>query len=248
MRTIDNLVLLAHAAYDFRTRPEADAFLYGIKVSRKPESWLLVTSAIDIRRLGQPLKSKLFSAIERGDAEAVQELMENGLTPNVRAPNGLTALQTAALKGQAQIAFVLISHGAKANLTTNNGLNDTALHLSAESFSPESQKLASELIKADADIDAFNSKGQTPLMIALEKDNLPLALHLLNNGAKLDYSDENGNTARSIFISKFDGIVSDPLIDKFQEKIVSYDALQEDRKTKNIKSLNATPYPSPYKN
>lgn len=242
MGKIDNLVLLAHAAYDFHSVPEAEAFLYGVKVSRKPESWLLITNTIDIRKLGQPLKSKLFAAIDRGDALAVEELLEAGVTPNVRAPNGLTPLQTAAKTGQEAVAVVLLAHGAQLNLVTDDAQRETALHLAVDSYTPEAERLTTALIDADADIDAFNSKGQTPLMKALEKDNLPLALHFLSKGAKLDYADDAGNTARSIFAQKFDGIVNDPVIDRFQQKIVSHDAMKVEVSQKKARLAHPSPY------
>ena len=243
MGKVDNLVLLAHAAYDFQSTKESEAFLYGVKVSRKPESWLLVTNVIDIRKLGQPLKSKLFAAIDRGDALAVEELLEAGVTPNVRAPNGLTPLQTAAKTGQDAVAVVLLAHGAQMNLVTDDAQRETAMHLAVDSYRPEAEKLTTALIDADADIDAFNAKGQTPLMKALDRENLPLALHFLSKGAKLDYADDTGNTARSIFVQKFEGIINDPLVDRFHQEIVSHDALKIEVSQKKARLAHPSPYP-----
>ena len=243
MRQFDNTVLLAHAAYDFRSIPESEAFLQGVTVARDPHTWMLVTSAIDITRLGLPLKSKLFAAVERGDVTAVEEILDNGVTPNTRAPNGLTPLQTAALKGHAIVAEVLLNRGAKASLVTDNVQKESPLHLMSDSFSPQSERLAAVLIDAaDSDINAFNATGQTPLMKAVAKGNLPIAVYLMEKGANPDYEDEAGNSARSLFMQKYEGIIQDPIIDKFHKHLATYDAV----KTSAHKNRKPHPFPSPY--
>lgn len=244
MGKIDNLVLLAHAAYDLPSKSESVAFLYGITEAREPHTWMQVTNVMDIHRLGQPLKSKLFTAVEKGDVAAVEEMLDCGVTPNVRGPNGLTPLQTAALKGHAVVAEVLLSRGAKASLVTDNAQQESPLHLVCENFTPQSERLTAALVNAhDSDIDAFNSNGQTPLMKAVAKDNLPLAVYLLGKGANPDYADDAGNSARTLFVQKYDGIDQDPMVDKFQKQMSTFDAIKMDAH----KTKNRLAYPSPYK-
>ena len=51
-------------------------------------------------------------AIKRGDAEALQSALANGLDPNLSNKNGATLLMLAAIKGNTQIGRLLVAAGA----------------------------------------------------------------------------------------------------------------------------------------
>jgi ankyrin repeat protein len=54
------------------------------------------------------------------------------------------------------------------------------------------------MVKAGADIDVVNSRGQTPLLLAVRNEDVPLARVLLNNGANPNVREPNGATPLSI--------------------------------------------------
>lgn len=57
---------------------------------------------------------KLVTAAARGDVDAVKLLLDRGVDVNHRAPSGLTAVQSARLRGQIEIVDFLVSKGADA--------------------------------------------------------------------------------------------------------------------------------------
>src|SRR5207248_787631 len=57
-----------------------------------------------------------------------------------------------------------------------------------------SEALLSELVTMGAHVSALDSKGQTPLHIAAERNNLFAALLLLKSGAKVMPRDKQGRT------------------------------------------------------
>jgi len=68
-------------------------------------------------------------AIKRGDIEALQSALANGLDPNLSNKNGWTLLTLAAIKGNTKIGQLLIDAGADLNKRTNG--RDTALSLAS---------------------------------------------------------------------------------------------------------------------
>ena len=242
---IDNTVLLGHAAYDFLTDKEAQAFLLGVKENRRPETWMVVTNLLDIPRLGQPLKSKLFQAIEQGDVKTLEELFNAGVEPNVRAPNGMTPLQAAVIAGHVKVVETLLEHGADPNLPTQDAQQESAMHLAARHPGPKGSELVSLLTTSTADLNATNSHLQTPLHLAVERDNLTSALALIKEGAKLDEKDQAGQTPRHLFQDKYAGIINDPTIDDIQMAIEKTDAQLKKRSNFLRKQTTPTPYKTP---
>jgi len=76
------------------------------------------------------IEGDLLNAIEKGDAEEVEELIENGADVNARTVNGIPALIFAAMKGHAEIVKILIENGADVNGKTTYGM--TALMYAAQ--------------------------------------------------------------------------------------------------------------------
>lgn len=242
MRQIDRLVLLNHAAYDFHSEVEAEAFLLGVRECRPPETWMLVTGAMDIVRLGQPLKSRLFEAIAATDIDAIEAMLEAGVSVNVRAPNGMTPLHAACIRGSAAVVAVLLARGAHPDTQSSDAHQDTPLHYLAAQEQGSADANVDLLLEANADVDSFNAKHQTPLIRAVEGNNLALALHLVRKGANLDYQDNDGNSARSLFEAKFSNIVGDALVDSFTAEIARFDNTQATHSPRRQPEPRPTPY------
>lgn len=63
----------------------------------------------------------LFYAVEKGNPEYAQKVLELNFDPNVRHSSGYTALAYAAMKGSVPLIEVLLRHGADARLATRDG-------------------------------------------------------------------------------------------------------------------------------
>jgi ankyrin repeat protein len=117
---------------------------------------------------------------------------------------GTTSLIRAAKAGDAPVIAVLIEKGADAKLTTRNGINplmaaaglgskeeDTVGRKKTEKDAIDSIELC---LKAGADINAADSRGQTALHGAAQKGWDQVVSYLAGHGAKLDVKDKKGLT------------------------------------------------------
>jgi uncharacterized protein len=98
-----------------------------------------------------------------------------------------TALMTAVMMGNNEIAEQLINAGADPNIQDNH--KDTALLLAA---GENNKNIVELLIKAKARLNTKNKNGDTALMLAHDNDIVNL---LINAGANLDAKDSYGDTA-----------------------------------------------------
>jgi ankyrin repeat protein len=100
-----------------------------------------------------------------GKLESVQVLLDLGADPDMKGgPAQVTALHTAALRSNMDIANLLLRYRADVKMTDNEGA--TPLHAAAASGAVEVAKL---LVQAGADIVARNSAGETPRDVASHK-------------------------------------------------------------------------------
>lgn len=90
----------------------------------------LVNSMVKVLPTGLGPKAKepsaeavraLFYAVERGNPEYAQKVLEMNFDPNLRHESGYTSLAYAAMKGNVQLIKVLLHHGADPRLTTRDG-------------------------------------------------------------------------------------------------------------------------------
>ena len=97
-----------------------------------------------------------------GDREAVRALLKKGLDVNEAQGDGTTALHWAAMKGDADLAQMLVTAGANVRATTRIGAY-TPLYLAARGGYSD---VVTVLLAAGADAKATTANGTTPLMIA----------------------------------------------------------------------------------
>ena len=107
----------------------------------------------------------------RGDLNMVIALVHAGANVNAmacsrnRMRSGYTPLHIAATNGQAAIASFLVAFGADVNAYSSQSLGDgTPLHDAVKGYHTET---VIALIKAGADVDAKDNKGNTPLILVL---------------------------------------------------------------------------------
>ncbi len=130
-------------------------------------------------------ESPVADAAARGDREAVRALLKKGIDVNEAQGDGSTALHWAAIKGDAEMARMLIHAGANVRATTRIGAY-TPLYLAAKGGYPE---VVAALLAGGADARAVTANGTTPLMIAAAAGDTRSITALVENGAEIDARD-----------------------------------------------------------
>jgi ankyrin repeat protein len=103
-------------------------------------------------------------ALESGNVDVVNKLIEEGLNINV-SHDGTTPLMFAASKGRVEITEAIIQAGANVNAKSDAGW--TALHKAA--FDQSQSDVIDLLMQSGVDIEARNKAGKTALQLAEEK-------------------------------------------------------------------------------
>lgn len=148
----------------------------GTNVNEKEESYSKITP--------------LFVAVETGNAEITQLLLDHGAKVNTKDLERQTPLMRLDDDATPKLVELLIRYGSKVNLADKDG--NTVLILSAGSVKAEVIKA---LIDAGADMRARNKAGRTALMNAAENDDLEAVRLLLEAGAEVNARDKEGDSA-----------------------------------------------------
>ena len=129
----------------------------------------------------------LVTAVLRGDAGTVRELLQNNGEVNDSQVDGTTALMLAAERGDMAMIEMLLSAGASVNHVNEFGA--TALSVASASGGRE---LVRRLLEAGADPDAALLSGETPLMTAVDNGNSNAVRVLLDHGSNVNATESNG--------------------------------------------------------
>lgn len=118
--------------------------------------------------------------------------------PETRQKDGWTALQWAAAAGKNEAAEYLLRKGADINInhTSDKG---TPLFYTVQGGYLQTAEL---LINKGADVNKPNDNSTTPLMSAVEINNIGLCILLWKNNADLKIKNNEGNTALDIALDK----------------------------------------------
>jgi ankyrin repeat protein len=149
--------------------------------------------------LGAQSASPIADAAAAGDREAVRALTKKGLDVNAAQGDGTTALHWAALKGDAEMAQMLLYAGANHRATTRIGAY-TPLYLAARGGH---SAVVAALLAAGADAKALTSNGTTPLMIAAASGDTRSMTSLIENGADLNAKDTAKEETPLMFAAGF---------------------------------------------
>ena len=190
---IEMLKLLINAGADVNTDSDGGNTLVRAVENDKMEAVkLLISAGSDLNSRNAYGLTPVMIVVEKNNIETLQLLLENGSDVNARVinsslflddwPEGATAIYSARLQGNIEMVDMLLEAGAESYLQINPDLNDN-LFLNTESFNNEKVKI---LIDDGADVNAFNEKGMSPLMIAVEKDNYELVKILIARGADIN--------------------------------------------------------------
>ncbi|WP_422465540.1 ankyrin repeat domain-containing protein [Endozoicomonas sp. ALC013] len=154
----------------------------------------------------------LHFAAEKGQPDAIYELIARKADVDARTKNGFTPLHYAAAQGQPEAIDALIAAGADVNARTKNGF--TPLHYAA---ARGQQEAIDALIAAGADVSARTKDGVTPLKRASDnkKINVPMIKSFVNAGFDVNAPCNNlGSTVLACAAAACDWELVDKLVAK----------------------------------
>ena len=144
----------------------------------------------------------LTNAVLAGSYELVELLIRYGADVNATGSTCITPISVAARYGHPKILKLLLQHGADARAARDRG--KTLLHIvaSSEKQSSDFWEAVSTCIRLlvdhNADPDAMDNNGRTPLGEALMFGNHKMIEALLKHGAKLTGQEKYGRSALNI--------------------------------------------------
>jgi ankyrin len=139
----------------------------------------------------------LHRAARNGDVEVAQVLLEHFADPKMITQDGWDALHLAAWNGHAGMVKLLLQYGAVAKHKTPQGW--TLLHMAA--IKDNEEIIETALLdwpaygdKGKPSLNDGDSKGETPLLLAIRHKHYALAKELVMKGADVTAVDGDGNT------------------------------------------------------
>jgi ankyrin repeat protein len=121
-------------------------------------------------------------AAMKGDKDAVRALLKSGNDVNAAQGDGMTALHWAALKGEAELAQMLVYAGANVKATTRLGGYNPLILAAREGHA----EVIAILLASGADPKAATTSGTTALMLAAASGNARAVTMLVENGADVN--------------------------------------------------------------
>ena len=110
-----------------------------------------------------------------------------------------TLLHISADKGNLEITKMLIEllirNEKKNNISAEDNIQQTPLHIAASKHTPHHYEIAKLLIKNGADINAKDSFDETPIFGAVKANNIKMVKLLIENGSGVDYKTKKNNNS-----------------------------------------------------
>lgn len=139
----------------------------------------------EIERQFDPVENSeldlLLDAIDDGNIELVQFMLDKGADVNGMTKEGWTPLMEAADEGHMDILNLLLTKGAKVNAATKEGY--TALMVAVDEGHSE---IAQALIQQGAKLDATTEQGWDVFMEAIDEGQTEIVSMLIKKGAKVN--------------------------------------------------------------
>ena len=136
---------------------------------------------------------QLLDAVRHGDSQSAREAVNRGANVHARDLDGRSALYLACTAGHMQLAEFLVAQGANVDETFGKR-QQTLLHWAAEQ---SSTGIATFLISHKANVNAQQSDGSTPLLLAAKHGHHYLVQLLLKHDALVSPRNANKVTAHT---------------------------------------------------
>ncbi|KAI8714627.1 hypothetical protein NCS52_01183000 [Fusarium sp. LHS14.1] len=159
---------------------------------------ILLEAGVNIEARVENGSTALIAASKGGHVEVVRILLEAGANIEARAEDGRTPLIAASIHGHKTLASLLIKHRANVNAQDEDG--KSSLHHATESatrlYIDNSLRgsFMKLLLDNGAAVEARDSSGQTPLLVACRNGQTEVERLLVEQGANVNARDEEGNT------------------------------------------------------
>ena len=161
--------------------------------------------------------SALFYAAWKGQIEIVRILCEAGADVNI-GDDGSFPLITAIEEDHLEIGRILMAHGSRVQFNmTNKQLGQTEIVALIEAVKHDRKEFVNLLVqefKVDIDMPLLSKNAENALLRATTRGNLEMVKLLHQNGADINYIDNDGNSALMLTIMNYLG--------KNQRKIFYY--------------------------
>ncbi len=143
--------------------------------------------------------SPVADAAMQSERASVRSLLRQGGDVNAAQGDGMSALHWAALKGDVEMAEMLLYAGAIVNAATRLGAY-TPLFLAAKSGHPA---MIETLVEARADVNTATTTGATPLMLAAASGSVQAVTLLLGEGADVNAAESKRNQTALMFAAAY---------------------------------------------
>lgn len=150
----------------------------------------LNTNALEVNVCDNSGRTCLSWAAQRGDARAVNLLLEHNADPNVATPTGMAPLHFAVEALTPTCIAPLLAHGADP-FAVDQAMH-TALHLAVSYHDDEEYLLP--IIRVGADLDAKTTYDFTPLIFAICKFRIRATTCFLDHGADINLRGQDGQS------------------------------------------------------
>ena len=120
----------------------------------------------------------------------VDLLLKAGADPEARGADGHTAMETALINGRVQVATLLAPRGKP--------IDANALLLVLAQHGTRDRYALAFLLQRGADLNARGPDGDTPLLIAVRRNDRVFVRHLLDRGADPFVTDARGKSALAV--------------------------------------------------
>ena len=151
----------------------------------------------------KPKKSELVKLLQerRVDEEAALALVKSGAAVDAKNRYGQTVLELACQAVLPNLVELLLKRGALEKAENRNRTLWTLASCHGSDDVLESAvRIAQHLVEKGVDVDAMDEDGRSPLMMAANRNNLPLVKFLLRNGANVNAQDADAANRLSVLM------------------------------------------------